>query len=214
MAKTHSLTAEKRDQVGSRHCQRLRAQGKLPAVLYGHKKGSVNLSLDAKDTITHVESGEKLFELSIADGDAETALLKDIAFDYLGTRIVHLDFERVNLDEQVTVSILLNFKGEAVGLKAAGAMMMHPSTEISIQCAVKDLQDSLDVDISAVDLGASLNAGMVELPAGWKLLTDPDNVLAAIQITKKEAEGEEVEAEGGEEAPEVIGEKKEEESKE
>jgi len=216
MATTHALAAEQRDKLGTRHCRRLREKGKLPAVLYGHKKGSVHLTLDAKDAITHIESGEKLFELSIADGDAQTALLKDIAFDYMGTRIVHLDFERVDLDELVTVNILMRFKGDAVGLKTAGAILMHPTTEITVQCAVKDLQDSLDVDISSVDVGAALHAGGVELPAGWKLLTDPDSVLAGIQITKKEAEGEEVEAvgEAGEGAPEIIGEKKEEESKE
>lgn len=214
MATTHALSAEKRDKLGSRQCRRLRAQGVLPAVLYGHKKGSIHLSLNAKDTISHIESGEKLFELTIADGASETALLKDIAFDYLGTRIIHLDFERVDLDELVTVNILVHFKGDAVGLKNSGAIIVYPTTEIAVQCAVRDLQDSLTVDVSGVDIGASLHAGAVELPAGWKLLADPDLLLAAIEITKKEAEGEEVEVGEGAAAPEVIGEKKEGESKE
>lgn len=218
MSTTHEINAEPRDALGSRRCRRLRAQGKLPAVLYGHKKGTIHLTLDAKDAITHFEAGEKIFEIRIAQGAAETALLKDLSFDYMGTRILHADFERVDLNEEIAFNVHLHLVGDAAGLKHAGALLVQSLTELPVRCAVRDLRDALDVDITELDIAASLHAGDVALPAGWMLGVDADVVLATIQVVKKEAEGEEVEAETGEAEPEVMAEKKEgdeaEESKE
>lgn len=213
MSTTHALKAEARTDVGTRDAQRLRAAGKLPAVLYGHKKATAHIALDAKEAITHLEAGERVFELQIDGSARETALLKDVGYDYLGRRIIHVDFERVDLDETVTVHIPIHFKGEAVGLKSAGAILIHPASDISVTCRVRDLQDALDVDISELGVGESLHASDIKLPAGWTLQSDPDTVLAAIQVKKEEAEGEEVTVEGGAE-PERITEKKEDESKE
>ncbi len=217
MSQTHELSAEKRSGVGSRDAQRLRKEGKLPAVLYGHKLGTEHIMLDAKEAITHFEAGEKVFELKLG-GKSETALLKDLAYDFLGRQIIHADFERVDLDEKVTVNIPIHLKGEAKGLKTAGALLIHPASDIEVECRVRDMQDSLDVDVSHLGVGDALHASEVTLPAGWTLMSDPDTVLAAIQIKKEEAEGEEVEVEGGEGEPEVIAEKKgdddEDESKE
>ena len=214
MSKTHELAAQARTTVGTRDAQRLRAEGKLPAVLYGHKQENAHLALDAKEALLHFEAGEKLFELKIDGAATETALLKDLGYDYLGRRIIHADFERVNLDETVTVNVPIHLKGESKGLKTAGAILMHPNNEISVTCRVRDMQDSLDVDISDLEVGGALHAGDVKLPEGWTLDTDADTVLAAIQVTKEEAEGEAAEVEAGEAEPERLTEKKEEESKE
>lgn len=208
MSQTHELSAEKRERVGSRNCQRLRKEGKLPAVLYGHKLGTEHLMLDAKEAITHFEAGEKVFELKLG-GKSETALLKDIAYDFLGREIIHVDFERVDLDEKVTVNIPIHLKGDAKGLKMAGALMIHPASDIEVECRVRDMQDAFDVDVSHLDVGDALHVGEVTLPEGWTLISDPETVLAAIQIKQEEAEGEEVEVEAGAEEPEVIDEKKE-----
>ncbi len=215
MSQTHELSAEKRESVGTRESQRLRKEGKLPAVLYGHKLGTEHIMLDAKEALTHFEAGEKVFELKLG-GKSETALLKDLAYDYLGRRIIHADFERVDLDEKVTVHIPIHFRGDAKGLKAAGALMIHPASDIQVECRVRDMQDSLDVDLSHLDVNESMHASEITLPSGWTLMSDADAVIAAIQVKKEEAEGEEVEVEGGAGEPEVIAEKKddEDESKE
>jgi len=205
MSIAHPIEAQPRETVGTRHCRRLRESGRIPVVLYGHKKGPTHLSLDAKEALTHIHAGEKVYEIR-TDGAVETALLKDLSYDYLGTNILHADFERVDLDEEVTVNVRLHLVGDAPGLKHAGAMLVQSQTEMAVRCAVRALQDSLDVDISALDLGAALHAGDISMPGGWVLDTDPEAVLATIQIAKKEAEGEEVAAETGEGEPEVLAE--------
>jgi large subunit ribosomal protein L25 len=207
MSQTHELSAETREAVGTRNCKRLREEGKLPAVLYGHKLGTAHIALDAKEAISHFEAGEKVFELKL-EGKSETALLKDLAYDYLGRRIIHVDFERVDLDEKVTVNIPIHLKGDAKGLRAAGALMIHPANDIEIECRVRDMEDSFDVDVSHLEVGDSLHAGELKLPDSWELKSDPETVLAAILVKQEEAEGEEVEVEAGDGEPEVIAEKK------
>ena len=203
MSTAHPIEAQPRNAVGSRHCKKLREAGRLPAVLYGHKLAPAHLSLDAKEALAHIHAGEKVFELRLPTG-AETVLLKDLSFDHLGVRILHADFERVNLSEVVSVNVHLHFIGESKGLKQAGAMLVQSQTEIAIRCTVSDLQDSLDVDIAGMEVGHPLHAGDIALPAGWVLDMEPDIVLASIQIAKQEAEGEEVAADAGAAEPEVL----------
>jgi large subunit ribosomal protein L25 len=210
------LTATKRERLGSRYCRRLRGGGKLPAVVYGHQQEPTPVALDAHDALGHIHKGEKVFRLAL-DGQDEpqVVLLKDVQFDHLGTRIIHADFARVDLDERVRTRAPLHLVGDAVGLKVAGAIMMHPLNEVELECRVADLPDFIEVDISTLEAGHTITAADIRLPAeDMKVLTDPHAIVAQIvvQTVAAEGEAEEVEAAAGE--PEVISERKEQEEKE
>ncbi|MCB9839103.1 MAG: 50S ribosomal protein L25 [Phycisphaeraceae bacterium] len=210
MSTTFTLEAKPRDKAGSRYARRLRNAGELPCVLYGHKQGPVSLSIDAKTALGHFAHGEKVFVLDIA-GKKENALLKDLQFDYLGNNVIHADFERVDLDEEVETHLHIVLKGEAVGLKSAGAILLTNMTEITVRCKVRDILEHLDVDISELGSGSSLHAGEITLPAGMTLVGDPDDTICSIQMVRhEEAVGEEAAVEGAQATePEVITEKKE-----
>lgn len=203
------LSASRRERVGSRYARRLREAGRLPAVLYGHGQAPVAIEVDARDALTHIHKGEKVFQFQL-DGDAQKdlLLLKDLQYDYLGAGIVHADFARVNLDERVTTRVHIRLVGEAAGLKEAGTVLIHPATEIEIECALRNMPDELEVDISALELGDSITAADVKLPLeSMKLLSDPETTLAHITHAKSIATDEETTVEGGAE-PEVLTEKK------
>lgn len=208
---TTQLSAEKRERTGSRYAQRVRNAGGLPAVVYGHKEEPVSITLNAHDTIGHIQKGEKLFELEIA-GNKQHVLLKDLGYDYLGTNIIHADFARVDLNERVDVNAHLRFIGEAKGLKTAGAIMMHPHTEIELNVLISNLPDHIDVDVSGMEVGDVIHASEVKLPLeSMELVSDPHTIVAQIvmkAVQEEEGEAGEVDAEGDE--PEVINEKKEE----
>lgn len=202
-----------RERLGSRYATRDRAAGKLPGVLYGHKQDPVPVNFDRKEAITLIASGEKVFRLDFP-GTANTdenqmVLLKDLQFDYLGTAIIHADFARVDLDERVKTKVHIELTGEAKGLKSAGAILVHPTTEIVIECKVRDIPESLTIDVTDLDMDQSITADKVKLPvADMKLITDVHAILAQI-VEQKEivvAEATTVAAAGGV-APEVIGEK-------
>ena len=211
--KSPLLKAEKREHVGSRYAQRDRAKGKLPAIVYGHGRDPLPIIVDAHDTLRHIHEGEKVFRLDFpghkeAD-EQQMVLLKDLQFDYLGTAIVHCDFARVDLNERVHTKVHVNLIGEAIGLKQAGAILMRPVTEIEIECRVIDLPDSVEVNITDLDMGHTITADKVKLPTpDMKLITDHHAVVAQIVlgVELKVAEETTVAADGTE--PEVITAKK------
>jgi len=212
MSTTFTLEAKTREKVGSRYAQRARQAGELPCVLYGHKQGPISISVNARTAIHHFEHGEKVFVLDI-EGKHENALLKDLQFDYLGNNVIHADFERVNLDEEVETRLQVVLKGDAIGLKNADGILLSATNEITVKCKVRDIIENIEADISDLDAGKSFHAGDVQLPAGMTLVTDPDDTICSIQIKRAEEEavGEEAEVDGaGAGEPEVITEKKEE----
>ncbi len=203
------LEAKTRDRTGSRYSQRIRKQGGLPAVVYGHGEGPVSVSLDARDAIGHIIQGEKVFELKMGD-KSQTVLLKDIQYDYLGSNIIHADFARVDMDERVEIRVPIKLIGDAVGLKSAGTILMHTLNEIEIECRVANLPEEIEVDISSVDVGQTLTAGDIKLPLDtMKLLTDPDSIVVQIVTQAEEVSDEQADVEGTDQ-PDVITEKKDE----
>jgi large subunit ribosomal protein L25 len=212
MKAQHTLQVFRRERTGTRYAKRERIAGKLPAVLYGHGKEPVSLSLSHKEALRLFHSGERVFDIEVKDENVtQTVMLKDIQFDYLGTNPVHVDLTRVDLDEEVESHVAINFVGESAALKQAGAIFSHPLQSLHIRGAVRILPEHIDVDISALDTDHPLRAGEITMPEGIVLLTDAKRTVASITITVEQietAEGEGVE--GASAQPEVITEKKEE----
>ena len=212
MISSHTLSVFPRERTGSRYAQRDRAAGRLPAVLYGHGKQPMSISLDTKQALAFFHAGEKVFSINV-EGEAkdQTVMLKDLQFDYMGNNLIHVDLARVDLNEEIIANIHVKIIGDAIGLKTAGAILTHPTIELSVRCTVATLPDYLEVDISELEVGQTTHAGQVIIPEGVTLLSDEDLAVAAISVTKVQEEPTEGEAEAveGEAAsPEVLSEKK------
>lgn len=193
---TPTINAKKRDRLGTRYARRLRSTGQVPGVLYGHKKETVALAVDERDMMSCLQQGSRLVTVDI-EGQPETCLVKDFQFDHLGTEIIHIDFSRVNLAERVEVTVSLQFVGEAVGLKAPGAVFRTVIDSVTIRCTAGSIPAVLPVDVTALDTGDYLSAGEIELPEGSLLVTDAAGVVCRItMIQEAEEEGEATEVEG------------------
>lgn len=204
-----TIKAQAREKTGTRYTQRYRQAGRLPAVIYGHGAAPVSVLFEAETLVPQIEAGEKVFNLEMSGAAGQMLLLKEVQFDYLGTNIIHADFARVDINERVRTKVHVELTGEAKGLKTAGAILMHPTSELEIECRVADLPDVVRVDISELEMDQSITADKVKLPsADMKLITDPHSIVAQIVEQKEEivAEATVVAAEGAAE-PEVIGEK-------
>ncbi len=210
------ISAKKRERLGSRYCKRIRDVGGLPAVVYGHGADPIPVFLDARSTLGHITSGEKVFRMELeagADGKAgfkdQIVLLKELQFDYLGTNIVHADFARVDLNERVKTRVPLHIIGEAKGLKQSGAILMHPTAELEVECRVVDLPDFIEVAVDELDVGHGITAGDVKLPKDdMKLLTDKHAMVAQIVIQAEVVTAEATAAATGAAEPEVLTAKK------
>jgi large subunit ribosomal protein L25 len=194
------LDADVRPVLGTRATRRLRAAGKLPAIVYGHKQEAVNVAVLAKPFRESIDKGAHVFELKIA-GKSENALLKDVQYDHLGTNIIHIDFARVDLNEKVRVNVGITLKGEPAGEKEGGVLQQVLS-EVEVECVVTDIPSDIVHNVNSLKLDESVHVRDLVLPAGVKIVDDGDLIVAVCHAIKEEvsADGE---AEGGSE-PEVI----------
>jgi large subunit ribosomal protein L25 len=211
--KAPMLKAQHREHVGSRYCNRLRQKGQLPAVVYGRGKDPVAITLDNREAIGHITKGEKVFRLDFpgvkAGDEGQMVLLRELQFDYLGTNIVHADFTRVSLTDRVKTKVAIHLIGEAKGLKTAGAILMHPVSEIEVECPVVEIPDFIEVQIGDLDVGQAIHASDVKLPsANFKLMTDKHANLAQIVMQVEEKVGEAAAAGTEAATPEVLTAKK------
>lgn len=206
---TPTVTAELRDRLGTRYAQRLRKEGRLPAVIYGHGAAPVAVSVDEKEVLQHLHHGAHVMNMEVKDGEKQTCLVKDIQFGYLGDNVIHLDLARVDLDEEVTVHIHLHFVGEPKAAKVPGAVVSHPLSELEVICKVSEIPDEIKVDLSKLE--DVLTVGELSLPPGVRTEVDPETPLAQISFIAEEVEaGEEAEISEEMAEPEVITEAREE----
>ena len=202
---TPTISAEKRERLGSRYAQRLRKSGRLPAVIYGHGSDPVSVSVDEKTTLAHLHHGRHVLNVEIDGGDAETCLVKDLQFGYLGDDVIHVDLARVNLDEKVTVKVHLDLAGELQNAKLAGAIVVHDHSEIEVECAVRDIPESIRVELDTYR--ESVTVGELVMPEGVVATTSGSAMIVHVQIAAEEdaAEAPAEEAADGGEAPATEG---------
>jgi large subunit ribosomal protein L25 len=204
------LNVKKREPRGKRDARRLRNAGSIPANLYGHGEKNVSLALSADEIESLVRHGARVVDLQGAV--KEKAFIKDLQWDVYGTAILHVDFNRVSIDERLKVSVPIELKGQAQGAKDGGVveLVVH---DVEIECLAIEIPEKLTLRINDLALGGALTAGDIELPAGAKLVSDPDELIVHCVQPAAEVEGEEgAGVEGAE--PEVIGRKAEEEGEE
>ena len=121
MSDTVTLKAQVRQQPGSRVAARLRQQGLLPAIIYGHKKEPVSVALPSHVFVEALHHGHRIFEVDI-EGSKDTLLIKDLQYDHLGKNVIHVDLMRVNLSERVKVQVDIELRGTAKGQHDGGVI--------------------------------------------------------------------------------------------
>ena len=203
------IDAKPRSALGSRANKRLRDQGLVPGVVYGHKEAVVPVQLPKKELVTQLNKGAHLFELGV-DGKNETCLIKEVQYDHLGQEVLHVDFARVSLDETVDVTVPLELKGEPKG-EAEGGVLQQIIAELDITCRVTDIPDVIRHNVSEMALNDVLHISDIKLPDGVKCNQDGELIVATVREIQEEVAAPAAVEEGAAE-PEVIGRKTEEEA--
>jgi len=205
MAKMVLLKAEIRDKTGSKCAVKLRRQGRIPAIVYGHKQEPVAISLDAHSFIEQLHRGHRLMDVQIGK-KKEKMIIKDLQHDHLGKDIIHVDLMRVDVTETVRVAVPVELKGIAYGAHE-GAIIEKRVNTIEVECKATDIPESIVVLVKDMNIGDVVHARDVELPEGVKLISPPETLVATCSIVVVAKTTEEIEAETPA-APEVITEAK------
>lgn len=184
-----TIQAARRDRLGSRYSKRLRASGRLPAVIYGHGTDPLAVHVDEKITISALKKGLHVMNLEIEGSGTETCLVKDLQFGFMGDDVIHMDLARVNLDEVVTVTVSLEFFGAPDAAKKSGVVVVHELSDIQVRCKVRDIPEHIRADMTTMT-GETFTVSDLKLPSGVEHATDPHAVIARLQILKEEASAE------------------------
>jgi len=203
MAEIHKLKVELRNEYGRRANRRLRASGRVPAVLYGHKKEGKNLILSAAELENAIRHGNRFVALS--GGLSESAFIKDVLWNTWGTEVLHVDFVRVSADEKVRVAVAIELRGESPGTKEGG-VVKHVLHTIELECEAASVPEKIEVNINRLEFGQILHVSDLELPEGAIALIDAASVVVSCVAPVEVSEEETTSTEGAE--PEVIGRKK------
>jgi len=200
------VKSEKREGLGSNAARRLRAQGFVPAVLYGESLETTALVLSKKDIvqILRLESGENtIFQVAV-DGETTDVMIKELQIDPASDELLHVDLIRISMDKPIRVTVPIVHRGEPVGVKTEGGFVDFVTREVEVECLPRDIPESIGIDISELHINQSYKVQAMAVPAGVKIITDPNTVLVLISMPHKEEEvfpGEKPEGEVAAEEP-------------
>ncbi|MGH7469756.1 MAG: 50S ribosomal protein L25 [Longimicrobiales bacterium] len=216
MATPASLSAQPRAERGKGWARKLRAGGRIPAVVYGHGEATRTLSLDAHELerlFSQIRKGSTVINLRIEGEKAEVkALVREVqSHAYRGT-ILHVDFYQIHAGERITVEVPIHLQGTPEGVKLGG-ILQQSLNELAIRCLADQIPDTIRVDVSHLGINDSVHVSDLALPEGIELLVDGErSVCSVIAPTVAAVEEPAVVAEPTTEAaePEVIRRRKEE----
>jgi len=200
------VKSEKRQGLGSNASRRLRAQGFVPAVLYGESMDTTALVLSKKDIvqILRLETGENTIFKVAVDAGSYDAMIKELQIDPATDELLHVDLIRIDMDKPIRVTVPVVHSGEPIGVKTEGGFVDFVTREVEVECLPRDIPESLAIDISELHINQSFKVQALAVPAGVKMLTDPATVLVLISLPHKEEEvfpGEKPEGEVAAEEP-------------
>ena len=202
------INAKERKSKGTGVSRRLRHEGTTPGILYGGVNDAISLEIDTKELF--MQFRHEAFHASILtlnlEGKKESVILRDFQMHPVRNNIQHIDFQRINENEKISVKVPFHFINEetAPGVKIEGGLVSHIMTEIDISCLPKDLPQYIEVDLGELAMGESIHLSEVTVPEGVELtsLTD-ENDPAITSISKpKVVVEEEIVTEASEEGEE------------
>ncbi len=192
MKTSFELDAEFRGSQGKGASRRLRHEGKVPAILYGGHSEARALTLSHQKLLIMLDN-ERFYStiLNLRVGDqTQAAILKDVQRHPFKNAIVHIDFQRVEDNQKIRISIPLHFVGAAVspGVKSQGGIVSHMRNEVEVSCLPKDLPEFIEVDLSSLALNESIHLSQLKIPDGVDLLSLAKEDAAVVAIHSPRAE--------------------------
>lgn len=201
MAVNNELHCHRREVSTRGHLRRLRAEGRVPGILYGRGQENIPVSFDSAELkrVFGQRGSRGLFSLNITgERTPVLALVREVQQDPISKNVIHIDFMRVNMGEKIKADVPVVFTGEDELLKR-GLVLQAMIKDVEVECLPVDLPEVFTVDVSGLVEGGRLTVGDLKAPEGVKIITEPDTVVAvAVYAARADEEAhEEAEAEAG-----------------
>jgi len=222
MTEQFHIDVHTREATGKNSNRRLRASGKIPAILYGAGHETVPIVLDGKKIQELFRGGateNTIFLLQRAESDQQRhARIREMQVDPVSREILHVDFQRVLMDQAIRVTVPVRPVGSPKGVRDEGGVMDQVTREVEVECLPGDIPEAIEVDVEELAIGDHLAAAQLQIPKGVTLLEDAERLIVSVaypvRVEEPEEEEEEELLEAEREEPELIRRGKEEEGAE
>ena len=188
-----TLDAVKRDGRGKNEANRLRASGRIPAVVYGARAEGkapegVAVAVDPKAVlkILHSDSGANTLINLKVDGRESRVMVKEFQLDPITNHLLHADFYQLAMDRAITVTVPIHLLGESKGVKVQGGLLDFVTREVEVECLPTDIPERIDVDVTELMLNQAIRLRDVPESPKWKAMTDLDTMLVHVVMPKAE----------------------------
>ncbi|MBL8725724.1 MAG: 50S ribosomal protein L25 [Planctomycetes bacterium] len=165
------MKAERRTALGRNQVAALRADGWMPAVVYGEGKESLSIAISEWELDQHVKAHHKVFQLDIA-GAKQAAFLQEVAWHATSDRPLHADFKRIDLTKPIDADVEVTLVGHAAGLSKGGTLVKD-HVVLKVRCLPTEIPDGVEYDVSKVELDQFVTAAEIKLPTGVELVSPP-----------------------------------------
>jgi large subunit ribosomal protein L25 len=216
---TAQLSATPRDGTGKGSARTLRAEGKIPAIIYGHGRDPQPLAIETRELeklLSKISAESTVIELSL-DGTSARTLIREIQRHPFKRQILHVDFQELVAGEKVTVRIPIVLMGVPDGVRQDGGILDQTMRELEIEVDPSNIPNHVEVEVTSLKIGDSVHVADIKLPEGVELVGEADSTVCVVSAPRAVVEEVAAPVEGEVEAaaePEVIGRKKEEEEEE
>lgn len=201
------MKATTRTDIGTNKVKFLRRKGLIPGIIYGHGEAPVPITINEHEVELAIQHGERMLDIDL-DGQSNSVLIKDVQYDTFEHEVLHVDLMRVDMNEEVEVTVAVHLVGTPAGVQKGG-VLQQLVPEVTIAVPAKNIPEEIRLLITGLELDGRLLLSDLELPEGAKLVDSADAILCTCAELAEEIEV--VEGEGSDE-PEVIGEKKDEDA--
>jgi large subunit ribosomal protein L25 len=177
-----NIEVQPREETGKNANRRSRARGKIPAVVYGGGRESVSIEVDRKtlvDTMKGHGGENPIFLLKLGDKERH-AMIRNLQVDPVSRQVIHIDFQRVLMDQKVKVAVPVELVGTAVGVKVEGGLLDFVTREVHVECLPGDIPKHLEADVTSLHIGQHVEVRNLKVPEGVLVLDEPEKVIASI----------------------------------
>lgn len=200
-----TIEVTERPALGKGSANRARREGFIPAIAYHKAEKPLAIQVPSKEFTALASKARRsqvfTFSSSSSSLNGKAAIVKEIQQDYLKGRVIHVDFQTLKDDEEITVDVPVKIVGEAPGVKNQGGILAVVTHEVSVRCLPKYIPANVAVDISSLALGQSIHAEQLQLGDGVTLADDPTETIVSVVASRAEQEEAKPAAEAAAAAP-------------
>jgi large subunit ribosomal protein L25 len=184
-----TINAELREEISKKACKNLRAQGKIPAIVYGITSESIPISVELGDIKSIMKSEKKensILRILQSNKAKFDAMIKEIQYDYLSDHIIHVDFIRIDLNKLLEVEVPIVLFGEAIGVKTEDGLLEFISRTVHVRCLPTQIPKEIRVDVSALHIGQSIKVDTLVKTDDYQVISAANTVICAVAAKAKE----------------------------